>query len=55
MLFNIITIAVCAFALGFISGRIITKTEFGKMLVWLEVSGYLHRPNEDTDDEEDIK
>jgi hypothetical protein len=50
-----ILLAVSTLGLGIAIGRDYTKWECGKMLVWLEQGGYLHRPDEDTDDEEDFK
>jgi hypothetical protein len=54
-LFSIVTLILSSMIVGIVIGRTITKAEFGKMLMWLEESGCLHRPCEDTDDEEDIK
>lgn len=54
-LFSIITLILSSMTIGIVIGRTVTKAEFGKMLVWLEENGWLHRPCEDTDDEEDIK
>ncbi len=55
-IFSIVMLVICSMIIGLVTGRIVTKAEFGKMLVWLEYEGYLQRPNgEYDDDEEDIK
>ena len=54
-IFSVATLVICSMIIGFVTGRIITKVEFGRMLVMLERAGYLHRPDGDIDDEEDFK
>ena len=53
--FSIVTLILSSILVGFIMGRTVTKTECGKMLRWLEESGYLNIPVEDIDDDEDFK